>query len=453
VGSRLDLTVRRRVSTFTALFISLVVLMAPSPNYAQGFGTPKEKVVLHRKLPAVVHLSGTSFVVKATSHSPSEAEVAQLLPDMLGNELLKNEKSLRVDSESPQVTIACTITNYETPPKQTITRNQTVLQKGKLVQKPTTYYEVTGQLDVTYKVTEKSGAVIDSNNVTSKYSREFQQGTNQATDSKMGGWLKNHISDQLPNVGGGDQAEKPTVPPTAEQLRQELLQGVMEQVGPRLVVTNEAVDVFLAGGKLSEANKTAEKGLWSRYLETLDTMTPLPNPQEDAYRLYNMGVANEALGYEAEDRAAAKKFLQEAAIDYGKAIDAKPDEKYFLDSQARIETAVTYYRTLGEPVMNAAQKDNDSAANHAGGSAPLSNDPPPTHAGSSGPLDNEKIIQMFKSGVDEESILEAIRQAPTVDFHLDPDSLIKLATNGIKGKIPAAMRQRMHPAKPPVTHK
>jgi len=51
--------------------------------------------------------------------------------------------------------------------------------------------------------------------------------------------------------------------------------------------------------------------------------------EEDAYRLYNIGVANEALGYAAEDPKSAMKFLDEAAINYGKAVDDKPSEKVF----------------------------------------------------------------------------------------------------------------------------
>ena len=73
-----------------------------------------------------------------------------------------------------------------------------------------------------------------------------------------------------------------------------------------------------------------------------------PKPDEDAYRLYNIGVAYEALAYQAEDPKSAMKYLDEAAIDYGKAIDAKPEEKYFLEPQKRIEDAIAHYRELEE---------------------------------------------------------------------------------------------------------
>jgi hypothetical protein len=442
VCSRLGLTIYRRISFACSLIFCLVLLLFPCLNYGQSFGPLKEKITLHRKLPAVVHLSETTFTVKATS-SASQQDVAQLLPVMLETELLKNEKSLRVDNTSPAITISCAITNFQTPPPQTITRNQTVFEKKKPVQKPTNYYEVTGQLDAVYTVSDKAGKTIDSNTPSAKYSREFEQGTNQATDQKKCILGKCFPSD-LPNpFGHSDQTEKPAVPPTADQLRQELLHQIVSQIAPRLVTTNETVVVLLAEGKqLKEANQIAEKGLWGRYLEALETMTPFPNPQEDSYRLYNIGVANEALGYETEDRAAAKKFFEEAAINYGKAVEAKPDERYFLDPQTRIETAVAYYKALDQPaVVNAGQIER------------IDKPPAPGHTDSPGLLTNAKIIEMFKSGVDEDSIVAEIQRAPAVDFKLDADGLIELAQSGIKGKIPAAMRERVRSSKAPSAHK
>jgi hypothetical protein len=81
-------------------------------------------------------------------------------------------------------------------------------------------------------------------------------------------------------------------------------------------------------------------------LETFETATPNPKPAEDAYRLYDTGVAYEALAYKADDPAVAMKYLGQAAIHYGKAIDDRPGEKYFLEPQRRIEEAIAHYRQL-----------------------------------------------------------------------------------------------------------
>ncbi len=121
------------------------------------------------------------------------------------------------------------------------------------------------------------------------------------------------------------------------------------QIVSRLVNTSEQVEVDLAhGGGLDPAITLMDQKLWTRALEQLETMTPFAQPEDDAYRQYDIGVVNEALGYQSEDVTKARKYLQEAAIDYGKAIDAKPTEKNFLPPQTRIDTALAHYKTLGD---------------------------------------------------------------------------------------------------------
>jgi hypothetical protein len=228
-------------------------------------------------------------------------------------------------------------------------------------------------------------------------------------------------------------------------LQQQLVRNVVALVTPRLVTTDEPVEVFLAKGKLDEADKLAEGGLWSRDLDTLETMKPLSNAQEDAYRFYNIGVANEALGYQAEDHAAAKKFFEDAAINYGKAIDAKQSEKNFIDAQNRIELAVTYYKKLDER----GSKTSSAPSGGSGASkSSAANSSSGTRGKTSAALTNQKVIEMFKSGVDESSIISTIHDAHATRFDLSADGLIDLSKNGIKGKILDAMKARNHPASP-----
>ena len=50
------------------------------------------------------------------------------------------------------------------------------------------------------------------------------------------------------------------------------------------------------------------------------------------------------------------------------------------------------------------------------------------------------------SDVDEDNIIATIKEAPNVEIDLSPDGQIKLAQNGVKGKVLAAMRERSHKA-------
>ena len=266
-------------------------------------------------------------------------------------------------------------------------------------------------------------------------------------------------------------------PPTAAEVHDRLLRDVVAQIASRLVNTEETVDVYLARGKLDDANKQAEAGLWTRYRETLETMTPLPTKEDDAYRLYNIGVAYETLAYESEDPNVASKFLQEAAIHYGRAIDDKPSEKYFLEPQKRIDTAIAHYRTLREhpsgslaagsssPAITgqsgkgatassaraSAGSSSGSSAGHSTRQAASAKATPPvgnavvpasSKAPAGKPLTNDQVVQMFKANLDEGNIIDTIKTVPRVDFDLSVEGEIKLAQNGVKGKILSAMKAR-----------
>jgi hypothetical protein len=150
----------------------------------------------------------------------------------------------------------------------------------------------------------------------------------------------------------------------------------------------------------------------------------LPQPEADAYRLYDLGVANEALGYQAEDVVKARKYLQEASIDYGKAIDAKPAEKYFLEPQTRIDTALAHYKTLGDQMAASTQSASAAAA-------------PAADA-----LTNADVISMVGAKLDEGNIIDTIQHSSAVNFELSARGQIDLAKGNVNGRIIAAMKQK-----------
>jgi hypothetical protein len=451
--------------------------------YGQGFGLTKKTIKLQRKMPAAVHLPGPGFDVQVNSHDAANADAARMLSDLLTTELQKYDKKLQVKPSGADEVIRCTIMTFQIPPPVPYTRNEVVFQKGKSVEQPVQYYKVTGSVSVTYQAKDGGSRVLDSDGVTAKYAQEFQAGTNEATGES----LQAKVTNPFKRLAG-KKTDESYGPPTPIELRQLLLSRAASQIASRLVNTDETLDVPLARGKMDEANNLAEKGLWQRDLETLEEMTPLSKPTDDAYRLYNIGVAYEALAYQSEDKSATEKFLEKAAINYGKAIDANPGEKQFAEPQTRIETAVEHYKRLqGGSTMtakaDAASAPPDSAppaksstpskasttatgtrsatatAKPAAGKPPASasaaapaTTPAAPAAASKAPakpaapaapaLTNAQVIKMAKAGVDEDNILATIHDATAVDFDLTPDGLVNLASNGVKGKIVIAMRER-----------
>jgi tetratricopeptide (TPR) repeat protein len=205
-----------------------------------------------------------------------------------------------------------------------------------------------------------------------------------------------------------------------------------------MVNTKETVEVYLAKqrGALDQGDKLAATGLWERALETFETAQPLPKPEEDAYRLYDIGVAYEALAYAAEDEKSAMKFLDESAINYGKAIDAKPGEKYFLEPQKRIETAIEHYKKLEEeknPKREVAAAPSKVAAPSSGSGG---------SAGAAKGLTNAKVIAMVKSGLDDDTLAQTIRAAKAVNFDLSAAGQQDLNASGVSVQVIAAMKAR-----------
>jgi len=328
------------VKRFRHLMVTLAVLLSGAAVEAQGFGLPllKSKVTLQRKLPALVQLPGTSVKIVVITHSDL-ADLKEDFKSMLSSELLKEDPRLSIDPERAESTINCQIMTFEHPQPTTSTRPG--VPTGKSAPKPVTYTRVTGMMRVSFQAVGHGNKTLGSDNIVAKYDEEFDTSGNT-----LSGGVTGAVKNSWKRIAGGAKSEN-LDPPTDAELRTKLLTSAVQQIVVQLVNTRETIDVLLARGKGMDAGvKDAEAGLWSRAMESWETMTPLPKPIDDAYRLYDAGVAYEAMAYAAEDIPAAMKFLDQAAIDYGKAIDSNPGEKYFLEPQRRIETALAHYEKL-----------------------------------------------------------------------------------------------------------
>jgi tetratricopeptide (TPR) repeat protein len=406
-----------------------VWLLATAAAGAQSFGAAKDKVTLMRKLPALVHLPGNSIAVRVTGRS-DQSELTRDLQSMLEAELTKDDPQLRVEERAPSAIISCRITDFSHPQPSVTTRPS--LAVGKNAPKTQNYLRVTGSLSIAFQTRTAGGAEISSDNVTAKYDREFDSSGNSISEG-----VKGTVTSAWKRVTGGAGSEDLN-PPTDAELRSLLITRAVEQIAAHIVNTHETVEVYLAKqkGALDEGDKQAVAGLWERALETFETATPDPKPTEDAYRLYNTGVAYEALAYKAEDPKAAMKYLDEAAIDYGKAIDDRPAEHYFLEPQRRIEDAIAHYRQLEEERRPAPQVASVAAA--AGGGAAHD----ASKAAAAKALTNVQVVAMVKSGMEDDTVAQAIRSARAVSFDLTTAGQKSLADDGVSTAVLSAMKTR-----------
>jgi hypothetical protein len=388
---------------------------------AQNFGGAfqRKRIVLVRKLPPTGHIDGTSFQVKVAGVG-IPGDVTQGLQSTIESLIINNDSRLHSVLDKPDAMIACQITTYAV---SQATETQPGVTIGKKTYPAQTSIHVKGLMTVTFNAQDlRFSKSVAADTVTAKFDQQYPvQSAAQPTKLNSLGGMGSILS-HMPQKPGG---EDPSKPPTPFELRDMLVKNISYQIASHVVNTSEQVPVDLAvGGGLDDADKLMDQKLWTRALEGLETMTPFPQPEQDAYRLYDLGVVNEALGYQAENVTQAVKYLQEASIDYGKAIDAKADEKNFLQPQTRIDTALAHYKTLGDQAAASAQVT--SAAK-----APVSD-----------ALTNADVIAMVAAKLDQANILDTIKTSSAVNFDLTAKGQIDLAKGGVSGTIIAAMKAK-----------
>jgi hypothetical protein len=423
------------------LMIGLPLATVGASAHGQNFGNliDRKKIVLQRKLPPTGHIEGTTFTVLVDAKG-LQSDLAPDLKSTLESLLIRDDSRVRSDDLHPETVISCRITSYATPQPQ-FTSQPVLAAKGGMQNQP--MERVTGLLTVAFQAKDHAGHSLAADNVTAKFDQEYS-----ASGAQQG--ITHSITHTVSHLTKGASADD--TPPTPVELHDRLIQQAAQQIASHLVNTTEQVDVYLArGGRLDEAVKLMEGKLWTRALEDLETMRPFITPDEDAYRLYDLGVVNEAMGYAAEDVQKARKDLQEASIDYGKAIDAKPTEKYFLEPQNRIDTALAHYKTLGD------QKAPVEAIAPAAPARPTPNAHAATRpasvsaAASSGAMTNDQVISMVAAGLDEANVIDTIQHAKSVNFDLSVQGEVDLAKNKVSGRIITAMKtQARAPANPHV---
>jgi tetratricopeptide (TPR) repeat protein len=459
----------RGIGTAAALAVAVVAL----PVRAQNFGMMglKTRVSLQRRLPAMVQLPGKTIRVRVTSAHQNTDVITTDLQSQLTTELLKNDRTLQEDENNPAVTISCQITSYAHPQPIVTQRNvPTTGATGKTTTQPANFTRITGSLNVAFQVKTGNGRVVASDNVSVNYDQEF----NAAGDNTSHGILGTMGSSLHRLKGSKGTDAQASGAPTEPELRTQLLTMAVHKMAAQIVNTDETIEVFLAkkSGPIDEGDKQAEAGLWQRALETFETAKPMSKKEDDAYRLYNIGVANEALGYAAEDPKSAMKFLDEAAINYGKAVDDKPSEKYFLEPQKRIETAIAHYRKLEEarnapppeappppaPVVASAPPAKHTSTRSK--STPPKSTPPQSTTPSSATsadgsltatshgtvgahaLTDGQVIAMVKNGIDDDTIAQTVRNAKAVNFDLSSAGQQRLTAGGVSPAVVSAMKAR-----------
>jgi hypothetical protein len=412
----------------SAAVLLAATLFSPLSMHAQlggpSFGllpNQKKSVTLKMRLPPIYSAAGKNIVINMETPRGDLANEASEVEISLEKDLTQNDSGIKLGGATPDIIIACGVSRYGRPAKQQTTENGN------------TVVHLAGTLSVAFRIYEPgTNRVIKSDIAVSEQSEEVSRTTptNSFNPSKYLGGLK--------ITTGGTKSAKMKFA-NEEEMRRFMIDDVSRKVASYVVNTEEPVDVPLAvGGVFEEPDKLALGGLWSRSLEALETLPPFADAKSESYRTYNIGVANEALAYQAADNKSAIKYLQEASIDYGKALEARGDERNYIDAQNRIKSALSQYADIGrfaDATQSAAAPDTAAAAPGA----------------AEGSLTNADIIAMVKNHLDEANILDTIQTSTSIAFDVSPKGQIALSQGGVNGKIILAMKTRARGAASPST--
>ena len=419
-----------------------------SAQFRKGFGQGLFEVTLTRTKPPAVYLMKTGIDVQVTSQV-TRPGINEQLASGIESDLIRNDPRLRLQQGKPEIAVTCNVTRLDTNQKVemkkvTVTKRirtdrvynaKTKKYEDKAVYGPVEEIQnsivVTGDISLTYQARDQAtGAVIDSATFSPSYRKEFPNGTGALSSADV---------------------------------EQQLIRDAVLEVVQRLAPTKEPVKVQMGrpNDAIDDLNKLGQAGLWSRMREQLEKMPALSDRGKDAYRQYNIGVANEAIGYDSAGRGRGAEVSRAGLRAVRKSHRDETRREIFpraagphRDGDRLIQHARAADRVLRQSESEAeprARLAAPAAAQLSAGKKCRRQTTRPRRARTAadkGTFGNADVIDLLKSGLDEENMLAAIKDAKTVSFDLSPDGLKQLLSNKVPNRVISAMRAKQALVRP-----
>lgn len=394
---------------FALLLTAAVLVLAPPALAKEGFGMMKKTAKLTRIHPPQVFIMGTRIAIRASSPGKKYEMAAQRLQSQLESELLGANTRLKLDASSPDATVDVTILQNDYHEEWVQREGRRQVKTGAKDSKGKDIYR---EERFTYRV-----KIVKHTFGTSFKVHDTRDDRSLVADTT------NRPFAQEFNEGNGA--------PDAASLENDAVRAVVADLTHRLAPTRELIGVLLPKGSMESFIGLADAGLWTKYLDALQKMTPLAKPVDESYRQYALGVAHEALGYGAEDADTTLKYLEQASVHYNNAVDTHPKESYFTKAYdaiftskaaeaplTRVQSALVQYQRMKEFAEATATR---SAGRTTGAKGDLS------AAGDEDTVTNASVVDMLRAGLSEDVIFTSINSAKKASFDVTPKGLIQLA--------------------------
>lgn len=402
-------------------FVTLVALLAiTAPTDAQfrrGMFAESAEVTLYPLEAPAVLLPGGTVQVHVRNASSASARALERVKERFARQLADNDDRLDIVESGGAMTLVATITEwnesrrnsskYVSETRQVGTR-ETVDKNGKKKTEPVYEY---GR--------NRPSVVI---NATAVLRVEVRSGGTVVADESA----RHAINEEYLLDAG---------PPSRDEIQDLLIDGVVQSAAARVSPGRRPARAMLArSDAVDDLNSLAQSRDWSAWLARLEDMSPHRDRKREAYRVHNLAVAHEALAYDAEATSRSRELLARAAALAAQAKTMNPDEKYFGETSERMARSIAAYERLDELSASVVALPKVAAPS----AAATSPDAVPAAAA----MTNADVIDLRKAGLDDDNLIAAIKDAPSVRFDLSPAGLRALLAAKVSNAVIAAMRAR-----------
>jgi hypothetical protein len=419
--------------------------MAFAPiTYAQGFSN--QKLELYPRTPAKIPLSGVNLTLKFESQAPvgydQLRDVAKNLEDFLKKQIPQARTP-----DADKIEIICIVTDLQTSQKDVVMWRSEYQRTGSHTETDHTTGTTRTVDDYGWVNVRRNGIAIDVR-ISVKY---------ELKDSVTGIL----IDAETINTGYYQEYETYNVP-GINVVQRELLAKAANEIGQRFASRVFEIKAPLSKGKLKDASNLLVKRSWAEAQRLLEATPRFSNNKDEAFRLYLLGIVNEAIAYEATDIAYARKHLDLAAKYHAEARTIKPDQLEFWWSEGRAADLAWMYGNAQAKARALEESRKEViagriAVEEATRRIQIAGDQPsPTTAVGSGfdPLSNAEIIGWIKGGVPEKVIKATIKRAATYsNYDLSTSGIADLRRAGASQDIVKEMKSSQYPGRPDLPFK
>jgi hypothetical protein len=416
--------------TRSALTIGvLVALAAPADaQFRRGLLAEAREVTLFPvEAPGMLLPSNATVEVIVRNASAAPARIVDRIQDLLARQLTDNDSRLRLAEQKGDLVLTATLTEF-TQSRRDSTKY--VSERRQVGTRQVREKDGRIRTEPVYEYGRNRPSVVISGNAGMRIEvRRRTGGSALADENARFAVSEEHVLDQNP--------------PTREDIEDRMIDNVVRRAAGRVTPGREPVRVLLArSDDVDRLNEMALDRKWSAWEAALLTVKPHRDRKRDSYRLHNLGIAQEAQGYEADAVEDALNHLGRAQDLVAQASAQNPEEKYISESATRITRSVTSYRQ----VASLQQQVNTMTSSARAAETPTKSQttPPksPAAPGHGETITNADIIELRAAGLDDDNLIASIKSAKAANFDLSPAGLRALLQAKVSNRVITAMRAR-----------